>query len=119
MTNEMICCPKCNGSGQIKKPRPRAKIVKSYDPDKKWCYKCKTFMLKKHFYGKNSYCKTCENGKEKKFTCTCVICLATFKAKSTYTVFCSKWCYMKRKKDTRQLREHELLPNYLTEEYKE
>jgi hypothetical protein len=26
---------------------------------------------------------------------------------------------MKRKKDTRQLREHELLPNYLTEEYKE
>jgi hypothetical protein len=118
MTEETMCCPKCNGSGQVKKAISRSKIVRSEDPNKRWCYTCKEFKLLNCFYGKSSYCRSCEKRIKKNVDAICAVCSNKFKGKSRKTAFCSMDCYNKRRIENRQSREHELLPNYLTEDFK-
>lgn len=122
MTEETMCCPKCNGSGQVKKTRFRSKTVRSEDPSKKWCYKCQQFKVLAEFYVKTNYCKSCHCLKSKlipkKFRITCIVCFAKFATRSRNNVFCSGNCVAQRRKSTRQLREQELLPSYLTEDFK-
>ena len=116
MTEETICCPKCKGSGRYTpQNRGRRKVISPY-PDKKWCSKCKEFKPLIDFYNKTYCCKTCHANK-RKFTAVCAVCSAKFKTSSKNAGLCSSRCHMERMKSTRQLREHELLPNYLTEDY--
>lgn len=76
-------------------------------------------MVLDQFYDKRtSSCKSCHAKKPKKFKVKCVVCESTFNTKSRYNVFCSAICTSHRRKQTRGSREHELLPNYLTEDFK-
>ena len=124
----MITCTKCNGCGKTKKPRYRAKSVKSTDPTKKWCSKCQSFIDLSGFYSKTPYCKVCHNKKmsgikrktpqvKKKITdIICAICGIKAKGFSSSQKTCSKPCHLKRMNRDRMSRAHQLLPNYLSDE---